>query len=143
MNLFDFISLCIIFSKIPAFGFSVQSRSRLVVHSQSSLKLSSDDAIDIEVVDDGEDTEIGTMRVSELKSELKLRGIDYSDCFDKESLAKKLRDARASGKADPTIIDQFNKQRVSDILIAIFVLLQLDLSHFMLVLPSVARRYFK
>ena len=59
-----------------------------------------------------EDDQVGTMRVSEMKSELNLRGIDYSDCFDRESLSKKLREARASGKADPTIIDQFNKQSV-------------------------------
>ena len=70
------------------------------------------DEIDAEFEDDDEDEEIGTMRVSELKSELKLRKVDFSDCFDKESLAKKLRDARASGKSDPSIIDQFNKQRV-------------------------------
>ena len=56
-----------------------------------------------------EDADVGTMRVAEMKSELNLRGIDYSDCFDRESLSKKLRKARVSGKADPTIIDQFNK----------------------------------
>jgi len=61
--------------------------------------------------DDDDEAEIGTMRISEIKSELKLRGIDFSDCFDKESLALKLRNARASGKADPSIVDQFNKQR--------------------------------
>ena len=60
-----------------------------------------------------EDDDIGTMRISEMKSELKLRQVDFSDCFDKESLSRKLREARASGKADPTIIDQFNKQSVS------------------------------
>jgi len=63
---------------------------------------------------DEDDSEPGTstMRVGEIKSELSLRGVDYTDCFDKESLAQKLVLARASGKSDPTIIDQFNKQRV-------------------------------
>lgn len=76
------------------------------------LKMSSNNEIDVEFENDDEENEIGTMRVSELKSELTLRGVDFSDCFDKESLAKKLRDARMTGKADPSIIDQFNKQRV-------------------------------
>lgn len=57
-----------------------------------------------------EEEEPGRMRVLEIKSELDLRGVDYSDCFDKENLAQKLVQARASGKADPSIIDQFNKQ---------------------------------
>lgn len=110
-NFFGFLTSCIILTKFSSYGFTLQSRSKLNVHAFHTLvKLSSDDAIDTEFVD--EDAEIGTMMVSELKSELQLRGIDYSDCFDKESLARKLRDARASGKADPTIIDQFNKQRV-------------------------------
>ncbi len=51
----------------------------------------SSDVIDVEA----EEEEPGTMRVSEIKSELDLRGIDYSDCFDKESLAQKLVEARA------------------------------------------------
>ena len=63
--------------------------------------------------DEDDDDDVGTMRVSEMKSELKLRQVDFSDCFDKESLSRKLREARASGKADPTIIDQFNQQTVS------------------------------
>ena len=70
------------------------------------------DAID---VDAEEVAAPGTMRVAEIKSELELRGIVYSDCFDKESLAQKLVRARASGTADPSIIDQFNKQKVRDV----------------------------
>lgn len=81
-----------------------------VYHQIGSTELKmSDTEIDVEFEDDDE-AEVGTMRVSEIKSELTLRGVNFSDCFDKESLAVKLRDARASGKADPTIIDQFNKQ---------------------------------
>lgn len=37
---------------------------------------------------------IGSMRISEIKSELKDRNIDYSDCFDKESLVERLWNAR-------------------------------------------------
>lgn len=40
------------------------------------------------------------MRVSEIRQELKELAIDYSDCFDKESLVIRLKDARA-GKVKP------------------------------------------
>jgi thioredoxin 1 len=36
------------------------------------------------------------MRLSEIKSELKERNIDFSDCFDKESMVLKLAEARAN-----------------------------------------------
>jgi len=74
------------------------------------------DAIDVEAE---EVVAPGTMRVAEIKSELDLRGIEYTDCFDKESLAQKLVKARASGQADPSIIDQFNKQKVSTIRVSL------------------------
>jgi hypothetical protein len=64
--------------------------------------------------EDDEVIDVGLMRVSEIKAELKLRGIDFSDCFDRESLAQKLRMARSRGRSDPSIIDRFNRQRVSD-----------------------------
>jgi hypothetical protein len=35
--------------------------------------------------------------------------VSYKDCFDRESLENRLNEARSSGKADPCIIDQFNK----------------------------------
>jgi len=38
------------------------------------------------------------MRLSEIKSELKERKIDFSDCFDKESLVLRLVDARQNNK---------------------------------------------
>lgn len=50
------------------------------------------------------------MKVSELKAELDLRKVDYTNCFEKEELARQLADARRSGKADPDILDAFNKQ---------------------------------
>ncbi len=68
-----------------------------------------------DTVDDGdieEFVEPGTMRVSEIRSELEMRGIDYFDCFDKESLAERLIEARATGKANPEIIEKFNKAKL-------------------------------
>ena len=65
--------------------------------------------------DDEDDKQIspGKMRVSEIKAELQLRGVRFDDCFDKESLSIRLDEARATGKSDPKILDQFNKKRVS------------------------------
>jgi hypothetical protein len=60
--------------------------------------------------DDDEPVEPGKMRVSEIKAELELRGIAYGDCFDREALVGRLVTARAAGKADPTILERFNKQ---------------------------------
>ena len=60
-----------------------------------------------------EEVEPGKMRVSEIKAELEMRGIPYADCFDKESLAVRLKEARLSGVANPELLDKFNKQRVS------------------------------
>jgi len=54
------------------------------------------------------------MTLDELKSELDLRGIDYSDCFSKAELAEKLENARMEGRADPKILDTFNNVNVAD-----------------------------
>lgn len=64
--------------------------------------------------DDDEDDLIapGMMRVSEIKAELDLRKISYADCFDKEALVERLQEARAKGLADPSILDQFNRQKL-------------------------------
>ena len=50
------------------------------------------------------------MRVSELKAELELRKIDYAGMFEKEELARCLADARAGGRADPSLLDDFNRE---------------------------------
>ena len=63
--------------------------------------------------DEYEEVEPGKMRVSEIKAELKLRNVDFGDCFDKESLAARLAKARMQGKADPTLVDDF-KQRIGE-----------------------------
>ena len=49
------------------------------------------------------------MKVSELKAELELRAISYDGMFDKIELATALAEARSLGKADPSIVDQFNR----------------------------------
>lgn len=61
---------------------------------------------------DDEEVEPGKMRVSEIKAELDLREVAYVDCFDKESLVQRLQEARATGKADPSILQRFNKQKL-------------------------------
>ena len=73
-----------------------------------------DNSDDEEDDDEEEEVEPGQMRVSEMKSELDLRGVDYSDCFDKESLTQRLIEARASGKANPEILDKFNKAKLEE-----------------------------
>lgn len=45
-------------------------------------------------------------------TELDLRKVSYTDCFDRDSLESRLDDARAAGKADPSIIDEFNKRNL-------------------------------
>jgi thioredoxin 1 len=47
-------------------------------------------------------SDLSLMRVSEIKKELQDRKVDYSDCFDKESLLIKLTKARANG---PAVVD--------------------------------------
>ena len=70
-------------------------------------------AIEIGPTDDDVDPPLpGQMKISEIKSELDLRKVNYKDCFDRESLEKRLDEARASGKADPSIIDEFNKNNL-------------------------------
>lgn len=48
--------------------------------------------------------------MGELKAELDLRKISYEGLFEKEELARQLADARKAGRADPTLLDEFNKQ---------------------------------
>lgn len=61
---------------------------------------------------DDDEVAPGQMRISEIKSELDMRGIGYADCFDQESLAVRLIEARATGRANPDIIDKFNKAKL-------------------------------
>jgi hypothetical protein len=56
------------------------------------------------------------MRVSELKAELDLRGLSYAGVMEKEGLATLLADARVSGRADPSLINDFNRQSAESML---------------------------
>jgi len=66
---------------------------------------------------DDDDEEPGKMKISEVKAELKLRGVSFSDCFDKEALVSRLQEARQSGKANPEILNRFNKEKVGELFI--------------------------
>ena len=52
------------------------------------------------------------MKVSEIKAELDLRGISYEGLYEKSELARALAESRASGRADPEILDNFNRQKM-------------------------------
>jgi hypothetical protein len=66
---------------------------------------------------DDDDEEPGKMKVSEIKAELKLRGVSFNDCFDKEALVSRLQEARQFGKANPEILNRFNKEKVGELFI--------------------------
>ena len=40
------------------------------------------------------------------------RKIKYGDCFDRQSLEERLNEARSQGRADESIIDEFNKRNL-------------------------------
>jgi hypothetical protein len=87
----------------------------LVVRRAAAAATASGEAADEgDEKEEGEVVEPGKMRVSEIKSELDLREVDYSDCFDKESLVERLSRARATGQASPTILDKFNRQKIEE-----------------------------
>ncbi len=119
MRFLSFLALHLYLIPTAIESFHVTSYQKLVTRAMketttSSLLFaasSSDATIDVDYEDE-EEVSPGTMRVAEIKSELDLRGVSYADCFDKESLAQRLVHARASGTADPSIIDQFNSQTV-------------------------------
>ena len=80
-----------------------------------ALQMASNDEPKIEIYDPDDQIAPNNMKVSEIKAELDLRGISYADCFDKESLAAKLTEARASGTANPDIVNQYNKQNMESL----------------------------
>lgn len=47
------------------------------------------------------------MSIDELKSELEMRGVDYSDCISKNELVDRLIECRTMGKANPELLNQF------------------------------------
>ena len=52
------------------------------------------------------------MRASEIKAELNLRKVKYDDLFEKDELASRLARARIAGRADPDLLDTFNKASI-------------------------------
>ena len=52
------------------------------------------------------------MRVSEIKAELELRKISTEGLFEKEELARLLSESRRAGRADPSLLDEFNKKNL-------------------------------
>lgn len=102
------------FCSLP-FSTTVDAFTSINAFSRSCLKTSTFPLYAIEIGPTDDDVEPplpGQMKISEIKSELDLRKVDYKDCFDRESLERRLDEARASGKADPSIIDEFNKRNL-------------------------------
>ena len=54
--------------------------------------------------------ELLDMSVDEIKSELDLRRIDFSDCVSKSQLQQRLNENRSKGTANPDIFDKFNNK---------------------------------
>jgi len=73
----------------------------------SWMKMSTDSAAAEQQQDQSESSnsssnnlpDIPSMRVKEIQAELKERSVSYADCFDKESLAKRLQEARENPEA--------------------------------------------
>lgn len=55
---------------------------------------------------------VKAMATADIKAELELRGVDATQIFEKEDLARRLVLARTQGEADPSIIDTFNSERL-------------------------------
>mmetsp|Transcript_5300 Transcript_5300/g.7721 ORF Transcript_5300/g.7721 Transcript_5300/m.7721 type:complete len:252 (+) Transcript_5300:65-820(+) len=53
-----------------------------------------------------------SMRATEIKAELDMRGVTYPDTAEKTDLARLLAEARTLGKADAKVLDDFNKQNL-------------------------------
>ena len=76
-----------------------------------------DDIVDINV-EDSAYSQCMAMRVSEIKAELALRKINSDGLFEKEELARLLADSRRDGRADPSLLDEFNKQSAEQVKLA-------------------------
>eukprot|EP00904_Undaria_pinnatifida_P012783 jgi/Undpi1/8635/HiC_scaffold_25.g11100.m1 len=55
---------------------------------------------------------VAKMRASEIKAELEMRGVSYEGIFEKTELVEKLIEARSLGRANPSLIDDFNKENL-------------------------------
>ena len=96
-----------------AFSYTTNAFSLRTSYSCTKTSTTTLYAIEIGPTDDDVDPPLpGQMKISEIKSELDLRNVNYKDCFDRESLERRLDEARSAGKADPSIIDEFNKRNL-------------------------------
>mmetsp|Transcript_25115 Transcript_25115/g.58058 ORF Transcript_25115/g.58058 Transcript_25115/m.58058 type:complete len:205 (-) Transcript_25115:191-805(-) len=107
--------LLALLANAAAFSPSTPPRPPFVVLRSSP----SDDAVDASPPsDDAGATPVSptpaSMKMSEITAELQLRGVRYDDCFDRDSLSQRLAEARVSGRADPKMLDNFNKKRLED-----------------------------
>lgn len=55
------------------------------------------------------------MTIDEIKAELDMRGADYTDCIARSELVQRLIETRATGKADPKMLDQFSTADIMDV----------------------------
>ncbi|CAM9693221.1 unnamed protein product [Ascophyllum nodosum] len=55
---------------------------------------------------------VAKMRAKEIKAELDVRGVSYEGIYEKRDLVDKLIEARSLGKANPSIVDEFNKENL-------------------------------
>lgn len=74
-------------------------RHQHLIHAPRSRRLASSESAD---TGSGQVDDPSTMRLGEIQAELKQRNISYADCFDKESLVKRLKDAR-DGSVKPSV----------------------------------------
>lgn len=98
-------------------SFSIHSQSSASAFRRNASLLAQEPPVVLEnnQDDDDDDDDLiapGIMRVSEIKAELELRNIAYADCFEKQALVERLQQARAQGRADPSILQQFNRQKL-------------------------------
>ncbi len=56
----------------------------------------------------------GSMTIDEIKSELEMRGVDYSNCLTKKDLLDLLNENRMLGRANPDVLKKFNELREDD-----------------------------
>ena len=93
---------------LHAGGLVLPSRPRPAATSRAAVRMASaDSGAAFEAFEKAR-----AMSVSEIKAELDLRGISYAGLFEKSELARALADSRSSGRANPEILDNFNRQKM-------------------------------
>lgn len=92
---------CLLCHDVAAFGLP-RTNTRTIVQQQRFSTASTDA--------DKDQEDPTTMRLKEIQAELKIMKVSYADCFDKESLVKRLRDARA-GLVQPSESEEGSDSR--------------------------------